>query len=387
MLATASLGGTWSSCSPDFGAQGVLDRFGQIAAAGAVRHRRLPLRRRGAGRAPHRWRACGLPCRPWPAPCWCPTPFPTNRAADGATAWSGYGAAGRPARLPARGLRRPPVHHVLLGHHGPAQVHGPLGGGHPAAAPEGAPPARRPAPGRPLLLLHHLRLDDVELAGVGPGLAGHGDALRRAPPAARGRDLGLRRPGALHHPGHQRPLAGGLPQEGPRAPGDPRPGRPAGDPLHGLAPGSRVLRLGLRTGQAGRAPEQHLRRHGHHLLLRPGQPRAAGTAGRIAVPRPGHGRGRVRRGGPAPARGQGRAGLHRALPVHAHRLLERRRRCPLPRRLLRALPRRVVSRRLRRADPGRRHGHPRPVGHGAQPGGRAHRHRGDLPAWWTPTPT
>ncbi len=30
MLATASLGGTWSSCSPDFGARGVLDRFGQI---------------------------------------------------------------------------------------------------------------------------------------------------------------------------------------------------------------------------------------------------------------------------------------------------------------------------------------------------------------------
>ena len=31
MLAAASLGATWSSCSPDFGIQGVLDRFGQIA--------------------------------------------------------------------------------------------------------------------------------------------------------------------------------------------------------------------------------------------------------------------------------------------------------------------------------------------------------------------
>ncbi|MGE5823265.1 MAG: acetoacetate--CoA ligase [Bacteroidota bacterium] len=30
MLATASLGAVWSSCSPDFGPQGVLDRFGQI---------------------------------------------------------------------------------------------------------------------------------------------------------------------------------------------------------------------------------------------------------------------------------------------------------------------------------------------------------------------
>ena len=31
MLATASLGAIWSSCSPDFGIAGVLDRFGQIA--------------------------------------------------------------------------------------------------------------------------------------------------------------------------------------------------------------------------------------------------------------------------------------------------------------------------------------------------------------------
>lgn len=30
MLATTSLGATWSSCSPDFGIKGVLDRFGQI---------------------------------------------------------------------------------------------------------------------------------------------------------------------------------------------------------------------------------------------------------------------------------------------------------------------------------------------------------------------
>jgi acetoacetyl-CoA synthetase len=33
MLAAASVGAIWSSCSPDFGVQGVLDRFGQIAPA------------------------------------------------------------------------------------------------------------------------------------------------------------------------------------------------------------------------------------------------------------------------------------------------------------------------------------------------------------------
>src|SRR4029077_9484388 len=30
MLAAASLGATFTSCSPDFGVQGVLDRFGQV---------------------------------------------------------------------------------------------------------------------------------------------------------------------------------------------------------------------------------------------------------------------------------------------------------------------------------------------------------------------
>ncbi len=30
MLAVTSLGAIWSSCSPDFGERGVLDRFGQI---------------------------------------------------------------------------------------------------------------------------------------------------------------------------------------------------------------------------------------------------------------------------------------------------------------------------------------------------------------------
>ena len=30
MLAGTSIGAAWSSCSPDFGIKGVLDRFGQI---------------------------------------------------------------------------------------------------------------------------------------------------------------------------------------------------------------------------------------------------------------------------------------------------------------------------------------------------------------------
>ena len=51
-------------------------------------------------------------------------------------------------------------------------------------------------PGRPPLLLHHLRLDDVELAGVGPGLRRHAGALRRRAAAARSGALGPGRRGA-----------------------------------------------------------------------------------------------------------------------------------------------------------------------------------------------
>ena len=54
-LATAALGAVWSSCSPDFGAPSVIDRFTQIAPDGADRRRRIPLRRQGF--------------RPSPTPC------------------------------------------------------------------------------------------------------------------------------------------------------------------------------------------------------------------------------------------------------------------------------------------------------------------------------
>ncbi len=45
MLAATSLGAIWSSCSPDFGVQGVLDRFGQIGPKVLFARRGLPLQR------------------------------------------------------------------------------------------------------------------------------------------------------------------------------------------------------------------------------------------------------------------------------------------------------------------------------------------------------
>ena len=87
---------------------------------------------------------------------------------------------------------------------------------HAAPASEGAPAALRPAAGRPRLLLHHLRLDDVELAGLGARRRRDAGALRRlavpsAPatscstsPQARA-DHALRHLGEVHRRAARRP--------------------------------------------------------------------------------------------------------------------------------------------------------------------------------------
>ena len=73
MLATASLGAIWSSCSPDFGARAVADRFTQIEPAVLFAvdgylygGKRFDIR--ADGRA-----VAGRSCRPCAPPCWCPT--------------------------------------------------------------------------------------------------------------------------------------------------------------------------------------------------------------------------------------------------------------------------------------------------------------------------
>ena len=154
----------------------------------------------------------------------------------------------------------------------------------------------------------------------------------------------------------------------------------ARDPVDGLAALARGLRLRLRaTSRRTRSSPRS---------------RAAPTSCRAscsAVPwrRSGAARSRCAGLGMAvdvfddagrPLRGrQGRARLHAPVPVDADRLLERPRRRALPQGLLRALPGRLVPRRLRRVDRARRHAHPRPQRRGAEPGRRADRHRGDLP--------
>ena len=183
-------------------------------------------------------------------------------------------------------------------------------------------------------------------------------------------------------------------QEG-LAPGaDPRPVGPAGDPLDRLAPGAGVLRLGLPGGQdatCGSAASPAAR------TSSPASPWAARccrcggascSAGAWAWPwtsstrtagRWSGGKGELVCTAPFPSMP---TGFWRDPDGERYRAAYFAR-----------FAGRLVPRRLRRAHPGRRHGHPRPLRHGAQPGRRAHRHRRDLPhrrrgirrwsrAWW-----
>ena len=58
-----SLGATWSSCSPDFGAESVVDRFAQIEPKDPYRRGRLPLRRQRLRPDGDRRRVCSKRCR------------------------------------------------------------------------------------------------------------------------------------------------------------------------------------------------------------------------------------------------------------------------------------------------------------------------------------
>ena len=153
---------------------------------------------------------------------------------------------GEARRLYARALRPPALYPVLVRHDRRAEMHRPFGRRHAAPAPEGAPPAVRHRRRRSRLLLHHARLDDVELAGVGAGLGRDAAPLRRlALPSSAGGPLRLCRGGARHllrHLGqvHRRGEEGRLPAG--------RPSRPVARAHHRLdrlAAGAGELRFRL----------------------------------------------------------------------------------------------------------------------------------------------
>ena len=91
-------------------------------------------------------------------------------------------------RVRAAAVRPSALHPLLVRHHRRAEMHRARRGRHAAAAPEGAPAALRRQAGRAAVLLHHLRLDDVELAGLGARLRRRrccSTTARRSPATAR----------------------------------------------------------------------------------------------------------------------------------------------------------------------------------------------------------
>jgi acetoacetyl-CoA synthetase len=143
------------------------------------------------------------------------------------------------------------------------------------------------------------------------------------------------------------------------------------------------LRLRLPVREERHLPLVDRRRHRHRLVLRARAADAARVARRAAMPRPRDARGRLRR-------------RRKPIPPGTHQKGELVCTAPFPSMPIgfwndpgdvkyrasyfERFPRRLAPRRLRRADRARRCHLPRPLRRDAQSGRRAHRHRRNLPA-------
>ena len=192
MLATSALGGVFSSASPDFGEQGLLDRFAQvdpkilIACDGyQYNGKTLDIRERISAvvkQLPTVKQVVIVPYMDHDVP-----------RRDAGLERSDRCATRLCSAVCPTAIRSPAVHHVHQRHDRKTEVHRPSGRWSPASASEGASLARRSAPRPEGFLLHDLWLDDVELAGVGAGLRGDPDAVRRfAFPSGRQPNVRLR---------------------------------------------------------------------------------------------------------------------------------------------------------------------------------------------------
>ena len=323
-------------------------------AESAVRDRRLFLQRqehRFAADRAHGRRAPAEPRgrrrRAVPRPT-----TPTCSALPNAHAVRRAARAARRASLRARRIRRAALHSLFVRHDGRAEVHRARRRRHAAPASQGARAAHGHPRRRRRVLLHDLRLDDVELARLGARVARDArcstTARRCIPiPAFSGVSPSASASAIF---GTSAKYLSALEKSGFAAARAARVAGAALHPLDGLAARAGELRLRLPQRQGRRAARVDRRRHRSDLVLRARQSIAARSSRRAAMPRARHEGRDLHAGRPLRARAERRARLHGAVPVDADRLLERRRRPQVPRRVLRALPERVASRRLRRAD-------------------------------------
>ena len=254
-LACASIGATWSSCSPDFGARTVVDRFAQIEpkvllAVDGYRYGGRPFDRSERAAAA----AGGDPvARAHRRARISRTRLPILDGLQAALSWEDLlerGDSRRPG-VRAAAVRPSALGALQLRYHGIAEGHRPRPRRHPARALEAPASARRPAAGRPLLLVHDDRLDDVELPRRRPADRCRDRALRRQSSGTRhGRSVGSRRTCAHHLLRHQRRVSRRLPEGGRGACARARPVGAAEHRLDRIAARAGGLRLGLRPARA-----------------------------------------------------------------------------------------------------------------------------------------
>jgi hypothetical protein len=379
MLGAASIGAVFTSTSADFGTAGVVDRFGQVEPkvlvaadgylyGGKTFDRMDQLRDpRGApfgldGGGGERARRARL-----------------SRVA-GASLWDEF--VGRTAgRLSLRAfpVRSPPLHPLLVGHHREAQVHRPQGRRGAAQAHAGTAAPRRHQARRPGLLLHDLRLDDVELAGVGLATGAtivlfDGNPFHPGPEAlfdlVDELDITLLGVSAKYI---DAVLKSGL------RPIDSHRCRRCGrspPPVRRCHP---RVRLRLRRDQVRRAPRVDLRRHRPVRLFRGRRPHQAGVRRRDPGQGAGDGGGGVRRRRQPSDRVQGELVCTEPFPSMPITFWgedgDERTGPPTS-----TGSRGVDPRRLRHVDRAGRHGDPRPLRRHPQRRRGADRHRRDLPS-------
>ena len=172
-LACASIGAVWSSCAPEFGTPTVVDRFKQIEPKVLIATEGY---RYGGKDFDRRERVAEIVAA-------IPSIEHTVLVPSG---WDELLAEPAELELRAPAVRPPALGPLLVGHHRPAEGDRPGAGRHPARAPEEVAAAQRPRSGRPLLLVHHHRLDDVELPGRRAAVGRRDRALRRPARSASG---------------------------------------------------------------------------------------------------------------------------------------------------------------------------------------------------------
>ena len=258
-------------------------------ADGAARGRRLPLRRQGdrpVAAEVAEIRAALPSLRATVVVPYLRSESEAVGAVPGAIAWSALLAEPAPLAFEPRPVRPPALRAVLVGHDRAAQADRPRPRRHPARAPQGARAPHRPRARRPVLLVHHDRLDDVELPRLGPARRARpsccSTATRRGPTCRR---CGASPPTTgTTYLGVERPVPHGLPQGRPRAGRDLDLSRAARRRLDRRAAAGGGLPLGARGG-VGRDPARLAeRRHRRVHRVRRAVAAGAGLGGRDQLP-------------------------------------------------------------------------------------------------------